>query len=145
MCITSKKIVFCAYKKICIWSILQKNCYHLWLILCGPVWYIYVDIFAILPDNLNIQDFLAQLNSLSPSINFRVEMKKKNQSLPFPNHLPSFAIYRKPTHSNMYRHVFNNCIFMHYFKCVSPSGPTESVPCRILIEKFNLFFALSKL
>ena len=78
-------------------------------------WYRYVDdIFAILPDNLNIQDFLAQLNSLSTSINFKVEFEN-NQFLPFldvliahSNNLPSFAIHRKPSHSNKYIHAFSN-------------------------------------
>ena len=78
------------------------------------VWYRYVDIFFILPDNLSIKDFLAQLNSLSPFINFKVEIED-NQSLSFldvlitrSNNLQSFAIYRKPTHSNMYIHAFSN-------------------------------------
>ena len=93
---------------------MRKNCCHQWLILilCGAD--NVDDIFAILPDYANIQDILAQLNSVSPSINFKIEIEN-NQSLPNldvlitrSNNLVSFAMYCKPTHSNMYIHAFSN-------------------------------------
>jgi hypothetical protein len=79
------------------------------------IWYRYVDdIFAIVPDNINVQMFLQKLNSLAPSINFKIETEKE-KCLPFLDTLIiknenklNFKVYRKPTHSNMYVHSFSN-------------------------------------
>ena len=79
-------------------------------------WQRYVDdIFAIVPHNLDINNFLTDLNSLHPSIKFKVE-EEDNSSLPFLDVLvvrsetnyPTFKVYRKPTHSNSYVHAFSN-------------------------------------
>ena len=61
------------------------------------------------------ETFLLKLNSLHPSINFKIEIENQN-SLPFldvlvvrsPTNYPKFKVYRKPTHSNSYIHAFSN-------------------------------------
>jgi hypothetical protein len=79
-------------------------------------WYRYVDdVFAVLPSDTNFDVVLTQLNSLNPSIKFKIE-KETNNMLPFldlcvmrtESNLPKFKIYRKPTHSNMYIHAFSS-------------------------------------
>ncbi|XP_063592242.1 uncharacterized protein LOC134769443, partial [Penaeus indicus] len=79
------------------------------------VWLRYVDdVFALWPhDPALFSDFLTQLNSLSPSIRFKVEWEADNK-LPFLDTLVhrsadhfSFSIYRKPMHSGMYIHFFS--------------------------------------
>jgi len=85
------------------------------VIIFDLVWYRYVDdVFAIIPENIDIQSLLSQINSLSPSINFEIELET-NCSLPFldilinrNNNLPEFQVYRKPTHSDMYIHAFSS-------------------------------------
>ena len=43
------------------------------------VWLRYVDdVFAVLPDNIDLDNFLASLNRLSPSIKFTIEKESKN-------------------------------------------------------------------
>ena len=70
------------------------------------VWLRYVDgVLAILPDNIDLDNFLASLNRLSLSIKFTIE-KEYNNSIPLldvkvirgENNRPQFKIYRKPTH-----------------------------------------------
>ena len=47
------------------------------------VWLRYVDdVFAVLPDNIDLDNFLASPNRLSPSIKFTIE-KEFNNSIPF--------------------------------------------------------------
>ena len=79
-------------------------------------WFRYVDdIFAVVPANLDVNNFLSDLNDLHPSINFKVEYEN-NSSLPFLDTLvlrsddsfPVFKIYRKPTHCDIYIHSFSN-------------------------------------
>ena len=102
-------------------------------------WYRYVDdVFAVLPNSIDITEFLSQLNSLSHSINFTVE-HENNGSIPFLDVLvmrnnfdrPQFKVYRKPTHSNMYLHSFSshsisvklgaiNSIFIRAYKICDP-------------------------
>ena len=79
------------------------------------VWYRYVDdVFAVIPSNLDVDNFLGLLNNLHNSINFTYELEY-NMSLPFldclivrTNHFPKFKIFRKATHSNSYIHSFSN-------------------------------------
>ena len=81
------------------------------------IWLRYVDdVFCILPNNLDIDLVISDLNSLHPSIKFKYEIEE-NSSLPFldclilkdnHNHLPLFKVYRKPTHSNSYIHSYSN-------------------------------------
>ena len=97
-------------------------------------WFRYVDdVFAIIPATVDINEFLAKLNSLSESINFKVEVETGNQ-LPFldtlvirSNNTLKFKVYRKPTHSNLYIHAFSghsdhvklgaiNSIFLRAYK-----------------------------
>ena len=80
-------------------------------------WFRYVDeIFALLPNDLNVEYFLDSVNNLNVSIKFTHEIEI-NGTLPFldvmvfknsPNGFPSFKVYRKPTHSNTYIHAFSN-------------------------------------
>ena len=95
-------------------------------------------VFAVLPNSIDITEFLSQLNSLSHSINFTVE-HENNGSIPFLDVLvmrnnfdrPQFKVYRKPTHSNMYLHSFSshsisvklgaiNSIFIRAYKICDP-------------------------
>ena len=78
------------------------------------IWFRYVDdVFAIIPNNVNINAFLNSLN-LSHSIKFITE-KGANNCLPFldvqvmqgNNNRPCFKVYRKPTHSNLYINAFS--------------------------------------
>ena len=70
--------------------------------------------FAVLPDNIDLDNFLASLNRLSSSIKFTIE-KESNNSIYFLDveiirggkNRPQFEIYRKPTHSNLYIHAFS--------------------------------------
>ncbi|XP_069999233.1 uncharacterized protein, partial [Penaeus vannamei] len=79
------------------------------------MWLRYVDdVFALWPHEPALfPDFLSQLNSLSPSIRFKVEWEVDDK-LPFLDTLVhrsadhfSFSIYRKPMHSGMYIHFFS--------------------------------------
>ena len=103
------------------------------------VWLRYVDdVFAVLPDNIDLDNFLASPNRLSPSIKFTIE-KEFNNSIPFldvevirgENNRQQFKIYRKPTHSNLYFHAFSghsnkvkeaaiNNIFQRAYKLCDP-------------------------
>ena len=79
-------------------------------------WFRYVDdVFSVWPTvNTNFDDFLAKLNSLAPTIKFKVEWEY-NGSLPFldilimkaSNGLLNFTVFRKPTHCNLYIHYFS--------------------------------------
>ena len=77
------------------------------------------DIFAIVPDNLNMNEFLVKLNDFNPNIQFTLEIEN-NGKLPFldvllirnSSHNLDFKVYRKPTHSNTYIHAFSK----HSFK-----------------------------
>nr|BAM35674.1 putative reverse transcriptase [Penaeus japonicus] len=79
------------------------------------IWLRYVDdVFALWPhDPALFPDFLDKLNSLSPSIRFKVEWEVGDQ-LPFLDTLIhrsgdsfSFSVYRKPMHSGTYIHFFS--------------------------------------
>ena len=72
------------------------------------------DVYAIVPDTLNIDEFLVKLNDFNPNIKFTLEIEN-NGELPFldvllirnsSQHL-DFKVYRKPTHSNSYIHAFS--------------------------------------
>ena len=78
-------------------------------------WFRYVDdIFSIWPDARGgFDDFLRRLNSLVPSIKFKIEWEVDNK-LPFLDILVhnvdgslKFSVYRKPTHSGSYLHFFS--------------------------------------
>ena len=78
-------------------------------------WFRYVDdVFAVVPDNLELEPFLRRLNSLSTSITFTMEVESGGM-LPFLDvcvsrnytGFPTYRIYRKPTHSNTYIHRFS--------------------------------------
>ena len=110
------------------------------------VWFRYVDdVFAVLPNDIDIGLFLNSLNSLSNSINFTSETENNN-SLPFLDVVvmrdgsgqPKFKIYRKPTHSNMYIHAFSghsdsvklgaiNSIFLRAYRLCSPDCLEEEI------------------
>lgn len=79
-------------------------------------WFRYVDdIFAIIPNQVNLDMFLTRLNVLSPTIKFTLE-REDVHGLPFLDTLvmrncigkPVFKVYRKPTHSGLYVHAFSN-------------------------------------
>ena len=79
-------------------------------------WLRYVDdVFAVVPCSFDIQNFLESLNSLHPSIKFKVEIENNN-ALPFldtlvirsHNGYPKFKVFRKDTHSDSYIHAFSN-------------------------------------
>ena len=109
-------------------------------------WYRYVDdVFAVLPDNIDLDAFLNSLNGLSSSIQFTIE-KENNNCLPFldvlvmrnQNNRPGFKIYRKPTHSNLYIHAFSghsdkikegaiNNIFQRAYKVCDPEHLDEEI------------------
>ena len=63
------------------------------------VWYRYIDdVLAVIPNTVDIDNFLLKLNCLVPSIKFKIE-KENNNSLPLldlivirNNHIPSFKI-----------------------------------------------------
>ena len=81
------------------------------------MWLRYVDdVFVILPNTINIDQLVQQINTLHPSIQFTLELEINN-SLPFLdilvikdliNHTFKFKVYRKPTHSNAYIHSFSH-------------------------------------
>ena len=83
----------------------------------GPsLWHRYVDdVFALWPhDPESFPVFLEALNSLSPSIRFKVEWEVDGK-LPFLDALVhrtrshfNFSVYRKPMHSGMYVHFFSH-------------------------------------
>ena len=78
------------------------------------LWLRYVDdILFAWPDNLDFSQFFNQVNSLVPSIKFTCEWEQ-DDSIPFLDTTIhrltsgfSFAIYRKPTHSNQFIHFFS--------------------------------------
>ena len=81
----------------------------------GPVlWLRYVDdILFAWPDNMDFSYFFNQVNSLVPSIKFTCEWEQ-DDSIPFLDTTIhrltsgfSFAVYRKPTHSNQFIHFFS--------------------------------------
>ena len=95
-------------------------------------------ILILLPDNIDLDNFLASFNKLSPSIKLTIE-KESNNSIPFldvqvirgENNRPQFKIYRKPTLSNLYIYAFsghsdkikeaaNNNIFQRAYKLCDP-------------------------
>ena len=110
------------------------------------IWFRYVDdVFAIIPNNVNIDAFLNSLNNLSHSIKFTTE-KEANNCLPFldvqvmrgNNNRPCFKVYRKPTHSNLYIHAFSghsnnikegaiNNIFQRAYKVRDPQYLDEEI------------------
>ena len=110
------------------------------------IWFRYVDdVFAIIPNNVNIDAFLNSLNNLSHSIKFTTE-KEANNCLPFldvqvmrgNNNRPCFKVYRKPTHSNLYIHAFSghsnnikegaiNNIFQRAYKVCDPQYLDEEI------------------
>ena len=80
-------------------------------------WFRFVDdVFAIIPENINVTELNNTLNSYNPSIKFKHEIQENN-CLPFLdclvindqiNNCPKFKIYRKPTHCNSYIHAFSS-------------------------------------
>ncbi|CAF3457421.1 unnamed protein product, partial [Rotaria socialis] len=79
------------------------------------VWMRYVDdVFAILPNECDVNEFLAKINALCPTIKFTVENEGVN-GLPFLDvfvsrsemGFPCFKVYRKQTHTNNYIHAFS--------------------------------------
>ena len=80
------------------------------------VWYRYFDdIFTVWDESWGLfDDFLNRLNSLVPSIKFKVEWEEDGK-LPFLDVMIirgtgtlDFTVYRKPTHSGNYLHFFSN-------------------------------------
>ena len=73
------------------------------------------DVFAFIPNNVNLDVFLNSLNNLSPSIKFTA-LREANNCLPFldvqvmrgNNNRLCFKLYRKPTHSNLYIPAFSS-------------------------------------
>ena len=73
------------------------------------------DIFAVIPDSVDIKEFLCKLNNLHHCIKFKVEIETQN-GLPFLDTLVSrsetnntkYRVYRKPTHSESYVHAFSS-------------------------------------
>ena len=78
-------------------------------------WFRYVDdIIVLWPLDRDVLHFLNNLNSLVPSIKFKIEQEVEH-SLPFLdtviiniNNGLKFKIYRKPTHVDAYIHYFSN-------------------------------------
>ena len=78
------------------------------------VWLRYVDdVFAVLPDNIDLDNFLASLNRLSP-IKLTIEKESKISILFLDVDVirgedinPQFKIYCKPTHSKLYIHALS--------------------------------------
>jgi hypothetical protein len=74
-------------------------------------WVRYVDdVFALLPQDINIDDVLLKLNNWNETIKFTYE-KEINNKLPFLdidvlriNNRPKFKVFRKPTNSGSYVH-----------------------------------------
>ena len=85
-------------------------------------WYRYVDdIFAVIPDYINLNTFLNQLNNLHPSITLNQKINLMTnyhfQTLTIndiTNNRFEFKVYRKPTHSNTctYTCLYKCCIYM---------------------------------
>lgn len=82
---------------------------------CQVIWYRYVDdVFAVIPDNISHTNLLNYLNNILPTIKFTYEVPESG-NLPFldvlvgRNHmnLPTFTVYRKPTHTNSYIHWYS--------------------------------------
>ena len=79
------------------------------------LWLRYVDdVFAVVERDFPLEEFLQNLNSLTPTINFTVEAEQ-DAKLPFldtcvhrDHETFSFSVYRKPTHSNMLLHYFSS-------------------------------------
>lgn len=77
-------------------------------------WGRYVDdVLAIIPDDFDLPDFLAFINSFFPSLKFTIEMEK-DKTIPFLDILIErlgnsfkFRVYRKPSNSNSYLHFFS--------------------------------------
>ena len=77
-------------------------------------WYRYVDdILCLWPKNVDPHQFLGKLNSLVPSISFKIE-EENNHTLPFLDTLIinnngqfKFKVYRKPTLVDSYIHYFS--------------------------------------
>ena len=95
----------------------ERNLLSTMLNFSNTIWFRYVDdVFSCLSPSINIDQFLTQLNTLHPCINFKYEIEVNN-SLPFLDTLiikdlnyskPKFKVYRKPTHSNSYIHSFSH-------------------------------------
>lgn len=104
------------------------------------IWHRYVDdIFSIWDDSWGSFDtFFQKLNSLVPSIKFKVEWEIEGK-LPFldvlvikGSNVLDFSVYRKPTHSGGYLHFFSNHpdkikksvasgLFLRAYRICSPS------------------------
>ena len=80
-------------------------------------WHRYVDdVFALVPNDIDLNQFLQRLNSLQQSIKFKIEVEQDSK-LPFLdtlcirdniNNKIKFTVFRKVTHSNSYIHSFSN-------------------------------------
>ena len=91
-------------------------------------WFRYVDdVWAIVPNYLNLPAFLDRLNNFHHSIKFKIEIEN-NGKLPFLDILLTrsidnsikFSVYRKPTHSNSYIHAYSR--HSYNFKVATISG-----------------------
>ena len=72
------------------------------------------DIFAVIPEFINTDEFLDKLNNLHHSMKFKVEIEDEN-GLPFLDTMVTrsldnkarYKVYRKPTNSESYIHAFS--------------------------------------
>ena len=79
------------------------------------VWYRYIDdIICLWPDGCNVNNFLAKMNVLVPTINFTMEIEVDNK-MPFLDILIhrcvdcfKFEVFRKATNNNSYLHFYSN-------------------------------------
>ena len=80
------------------------------------LWLIYVDDTFVIQQAEQNHQFIQQINSLHPHIQFTREDPKENSSLPFPDTLVSLgpyntltkSVYRRPTHTDQYLYLDSN-------------------------------------
>src|SRR5678816_1301557 len=103
-------------------------------------WKRYVDdVISVVPTSFSINDFLLQINNLTPSIKFTYETQVDG-CIPFLDILIiqtgtslsfNFKVYRKPTHTNQLLHYFsspplhikNNVIFNMFLRSFNYCDP----------------------
>ena len=74
------------------------------------LWWKYVDDTFVIQKDINKQDFLQQINSVDPAIQFTVENNKEDGTIPVLDTIVkpeadgnlSITVYRKPTHMDQY-------------------------------------------
>ena len=99
------------------------------------IWYRYVDdVLCLWPEDLDLDNFLCQLNNLVPSIEFSIE-EEIDFKIPFLDvlierveHNFKFTIYRKPT---------NICSYIHYYSSHALSIKLATFPDFILDKAYN--------